>query len=271
MLATKERKRKDVKLAMKIVQKSTTPVVEEEELARRAHNAAHIKEMFATAKGDPIAGDGKSEIPGRRSAASFSDIVFGGVTKMVGDGVREFSPEDVVLDRTEPDKGGSLDLDSEDARLGSVLASWAGKGTIETPRPAWARDSFLEPTGMYGQAPIKPYAIVEDPGIASPRTPNFLGGGITDGLASPANFDAPRPGAVRAGDGYVLKGERVVKRDDFWSGTSASVALTPAEIEHLAYATGDVEAITAIEKAKRAQGVPTQGFSKARRGGSRFV
>jgi hypothetical protein len=115
-------------------------------------------------------------------------------------------------------------MDAEQDRFWSVMEATAGKGTVETPRPAWARDPFLYGTVGGELAPPLGYEIVEDPGIAPPSD-TFMRDGIESGIAEPEDFSAPKPGAIRAGDGYILKAGRVTKRSDFWSGSAAHVPL----------------------------------------------
>jgi hypothetical protein len=94
----------------------------------------------------------------------------------------------------------------EDVRMGRALASMAGQAEDVTRDPSFGLpDPFLAPSGGYGQRPMSPYEVVEDPGIA-PGNTNFAPPVVNGhGLVQPENFRAPMPGAKRMGNGYVLK------------------------------------------------------------------
>jgi hypothetical protein len=130
------------------------------------------------------------------------------------DSVREYDIEALNMPKLVED---SSQANAENARVAQRLESMSGQVQNATRRPAYARDAFLDPTGEWGQRPLKPYEVVEDEGIA-PKNMNFAPP-IVDGhgLVQPENFTRPRPKPIRAGNGYILKGERPA---GFWSGTS---------------------------------------------------
>jgi hypothetical protein len=153
----------------------------ETEAERQAHNAKAIKEAFAKAR--------------ERN-----------VIKAAGS-VREFNIDDEELHRPGPAPADTSAMDAEDARMGKALESWAGKTEDATVRPAWATDPFLRGDADPDGGAPRPlgYAVVEDPGIASPKEMAFEPRGTDDGLATPQNFSAPKPAGIRMGDGRVLK------------------------------------------------------------------
>jgi hypothetical protein len=212
MLATMNRKRKDTKV------KGNQLLDLEVERVDGVDRPATGRKFILFKNGGPrrqaadaeiITGDGRSGIPGRRTHVSFADVL--GVTKSqpVGDGVREFMPGDQAIDRETPDEVDSLAMENEDARMGAVLQSWSGRVAevreVEVPgMKAYARDSFLYPTGGLGQPPIQGY-VNRGPSTSRPDLLNFPARGLPGGLAAPADFRAPVPGDKTMGDGYVLK------------------------------------------------------------------
>jgi hypothetical protein len=225
----------------------------------------------------------------RRSGVSFANVLLGGgaVRKSLppSDEVRSYGIKaDATGHETQPVD--TVAMDEEDSRMGRSLRSWAGRveetRQVDPGRKSYARDSFLEPTGGMSQPPVQGY---ESRGASWewPRSMNFATRTGGHGLATPENFDAPPPGVVRMGDGFVLKsktGERYVvnkaevrrRAPGFWAGIACD-APTPAEVEHAALLAGDRKALALIAQ-KRAQARgngATETFSKARRGGARFV
>jgi hypothetical protein len=219
----------------------------------------------------------KREVPsGRRTTAGLFDaLVFGEVSKSLPPTDDTLIAEE-LFERKEPVQVDSDAMDQEDRRMAGVLQSWSGQGSIHQVRPQWARDSFLDPSGEWSQRPMKPYEIIEDPFIGAPKDPGFTRGGLGETVvATPAEFSAPKPAAVRSGDGYVLRSvngkDMVTKASGFWAGSAAFVPMSPSEIEHAAIQAGDAEVIAAISKAKQDQKVEVRPLSRARRGGSRWI
>jgi hypothetical protein len=260
------------KFTMTVVKKSEDAMTEDE---RRAHNRRAFAEGLANApaatreamltKATP---EVRAEVEravakravakSRRSGASFADVLLGGepVEKMQppADAVREYDVTDLTPERG-PKRVDTAAMDAADARMGNFLESMNGKTTSESPDPEYPADTFLSPSGSHGQRPLKGYEMVmADPWLGRPRDLNFqprtLGGNV---FARPENFDAPKPGDKKAGDGHVVKG-------NLWRGTVAYREPTPEELAHAAeehaQTYGDDEPRRALEAKLRAEVEP---------------
>jgi hypothetical protein len=157
------------------------------EIARREHNKRAIETAFA-------------KETKRRGFVTKAAPIGPAVREVSVDGL--YRPEGAQLDVE-----ASAYADTENSKLAARLEEFSGRGTVEDPPPAYAVDAFLhgddDPNG--GAPRPLGYAVVEDPGIASPKEMNFERRGTDDGLATPQNFRAPQPQRTRLGSGYVLK------------------------------------------------------------------
>lgn len=139
----------------------------------------------------------------------------------------------VKLVKTEPrpvDNAASAEAD----RVWDGISAMNGKGTVETPQPEHRKSSipghtdawlYGSPTGAASKPvskPLAPYAI-EETFSPAPTGLNFVIDSKNHGLPVPENFDAPTPGTVKMGDGYVLKSA------DFWKGTVADRPMSKNE------------------------------------------
>jgi len=98
-------------------------------------------------------------------------------------------------------------VDAEIDRFDSKMISWAGRGSVETPRPVWAKDSFLHGDQWDSNElpdPVQPYRFVE-PDADRRDGPGFRSSDTSAATFKPADFSAPIPRAVRMGTGYVLR------------------------------------------------------------------
>jgi hypothetical protein len=214
-----------------------------------------------------------------RFGVSFANIAFG-VTKSQPptNAVRSAGIKaDATSHETRPVDTEAMDI--EDARLGSVLGSWAGKVSetlmVDPGRKPYAVDSWLYGNGEgLNQRPVHDYANRSvAPGMNVPTGLNFTPGSNPAGLVAPANFDPPQAGAVRAGDGSIRK-----SRDrGFWTSVLGSDARPSMEavakaMDHSPEHFSLEEHVAMARKLKSREGTPREvPFPLARQRGDAWL